>query len=137
MRRSQKIIGFLLVALLGAYGCAKGPVTQATGDTDKLAQAQVQRLEDDFRAAAAARDQFRQKMLAAEDQQVKLRADLDQGRAAAARDREALALQLKTHTAERDNLQAQYEVFRKSLKELLGQAETALPAGNGAAVAGR
>jgi len=34
---------------------------------------------------------------------------------------------IKTRTSERDTVQTQYETFRKSLKDLIGNAEAALP----------
>ena len=91
MTRSHKVLGFLLVAVLGIYGCARGPAT-ASGGSGGL-EAKVQRLED-FRAAAAARDSFRQKLLAAEEQQGRLQRQLEQDRAAAAQEREARTAQV-------------------------------------------
>ena len=53
MTRSLKTIGFLLVAVVGAWGCSKVP----TGNAENPSlEAKAQRLEEDFRAAAAARD---------------------------------------------------------------------------------
>jgi hypothetical protein len=118
MRRSHKVLGFLLVAVLGAYGCARGPGASAGNKTAAL-EAKVQRLEEDFRAAAAARDSFRQKLVAAEQQQGTLQRHFDE-------QRDSLQGQLKARTAERDHLQAHFDTFRKSLKDLLGQTETAL-----------
>ncbi len=129
MTRPHKILGFLSVFLLGVYGCAKGPVTQAPAGPDAAAQARVQKLEDDYKAAAAARDQFRQKLLASEDNGAKLRQEIERITANAARERDALTAQLKGRTLERDNLQVQYDGFRKNIKELIGQAETALATG--------
>src|SRR5436190_23307387 len=52
MTRSHKIIGFLFVAMLGLYGCARGSSAGSANDRAAL-EAKVQRLEEDFRAAAA------------------------------------------------------------------------------------
>jgi hypothetical protein len=125
MTRSHKVLGFLLVSLLGIYGCARGPAG-SPGDKHAALEAKVQRLEEDFRAAAAARDSFRQKLLAAEEQQGRLQRQLDQDRAAAAQERDALQAQVKARTAERDHFQTQYGNFIKSLKEQLDKAETAM-----------
>ena len=119
MTRTEKVIGFLLVLTAGVWGCAKAP-TAGTGKNTSL-EAKAQRLEEDFRAAAAARDQFRQKLLAAEE------------KLAAAQSRE------KQLTAERDSLKTDlqamtghYESFRTNLKSLIGQAESALANPSGA-----
>jgi len=128
MTRSHKVLGFLFVTMLGAYGCARGP---SAGPDGRLAaaEAKVQRLEEDFRAAAAARDSFRTRLVAAEEKQAQSQKQADQAAATATRERqekETARTELKARTTERDNLQAQYEVFRKSIRELLGQAESAL-----------
>jgi chromosome segregation ATPase len=122
MTRTNKIIGFLLVAMVGGWGCSKVPTGNASADKNPSLESKVQRLEEDFRAAAAARDQFRLKMLAAEEKLTaaenkagKIQKSLDETKAA-----------LAAATTERDNLAGQYETFRKNIKSLLGQAENAL-----------
>jgi hypothetical protein len=56
MTRSHKVLGFLLVAVLGIYGCARGPAG-ASGDRHAALEAKVQRqLEQDRTAAAQERD---------------------------------------------------------------------------------
>ncbi len=130
MARSHKIFGFLLVTLLGAYGCAKGPGSSASSDGNPTTTAKVQKLEEDYRGAIAARDQFRQKLTTAEEQaaqkQKQLEAQLEQTRAAAAAERETLKGEVKARTGERDALQTQFETFRKTLRDMLGTAETAV-----------
>ena len=115
--RHYKVLGFLLVTILGVYGCAKAPGNPATAESNSPAK--VQKLEEDFRAAVAARDQFRQKFVAAEQQ-------LEQARAV----NEALKNEVKTRTGERDAVNVQFETFRKNLKDLLGNADTAIGALN-------
>src|SRR5262245_51095943 len=115
MPRSYKVLGFLLVTLLGVYGCAKGPGGSGGPESSSTA-AKTQKLEEDYRAAIAARDQFRQKLVTAEEQHAQLQQQLDQARTAAATEREALKNEVKARTGERDALQMQYETFRKSLK---------------------
>lgn len=128
MPRFYKIAGFLLVTLLGVYGCARGPGNQPSSDSGT--NAKVQKLEDDYRAAVAARDQFRQKLTAAEQQQANTQKELEQAKAAAAAERTTLQNEVKARTAERDALQVQYETFRKNLKELIGSADAAVGALN-------
>ena len=129
MARSHKIFGFVLVTLLGVYGCAKGPGSSASSDGSPTA-AKVQKLEDDYRGAIAARDQFRQKLATAEEQAAKkqkqLETELQQTRTAAATERDTLKAEVKARTGERDALQTQYEGFRKTLRDMLGSAESAV-----------
>jgi len=112
MNRALRIVGFVLVTLFGAYGC-----TQAPGGTDRDVSpaTKLQRLEEDLKATAAARDQFKEKLFEAENRQVQLQKQLDTERT-----------ELKTRTTERDTIATQYDGFRKNLKDLLGQAESAL-----------
>src|SRR5262245_14704404 len=127
MPRSVKILGFLLVTILGAYGCAKGPGSSAS---ESKSPPQVQKLEEDYRAALAARDLIRQKLVTTEEEHAKTRQELEQTRATAAAEKEALKNEVKARTGERDALQVQYENFRKTLKDLLGTADSAVGALN-------
>jgi hypothetical protein len=129
MPRHYKVVGFLLVLLLGIYGCAKTPGNAAVTDSAETL-AKLRKLEDDYRAATVARDQYRQKLSQAEDQQTKTQNELEQTRAAATAERESLKSEVKARTTERDALQLQYESFRKNLKELLGSADASIGALN-------
>ena len=127
MTRSHKVLGFLLVALLGIYGCTRTPPV-SPGNVAAL-EAKVQRLEEDFRSAAAARDAFRQKLLASEEKYAAVQRHLEQALATATQDRQerdAARTEAKTRATERDNLQTQYDGFRKTIRELLGQADAAM-----------
>lgn len=125
----------LLLAFVAAGACAKVPAGTPGADRAAALEAKAQRLEEDFRAAAIARDQFRQKLAAAEDQLAAVEAriaqvlrQLDEARGAltvVTRERDMLKADLAARTAERDAVTAQYDAFRKSLRELLGQAESA------------
>ncbi|MBP3958966.1 hypothetical protein J8F10_27295 [Gemmata sp. G18] len=125
MARSHKVLGFLLVTILGVYGCAKGPGATPT-ENGAAATAKVQKLEDDYRGAITARDQLRQKLAASEELAAKTKKELEQTQAAAATERDALKTEVKTRTGERDALQAQFESFRKTLRDMLGSADTAV-----------
>jgi chromosome segregation ATPase len=126
MTRSHKVLGFLFVAMLGLYGCARGPGSSA----DRTAlETKIQRLEEDFRAAASARDSFRTRLLATEEKLTQTQKALDQTTATASQERQerdAARAELKTRTQERDTLQTQYDGFRKNIRELLGTAEAAM-----------
>ncbi len=127
MARSHKIFGFLFVTFLGAYGCAKGPTAPTESST---AAAKMQKLEDDHRTAIASRDQMRLRLATVEDQSAKTKKDLEQQleqtRTASATERDALKAEVKVRTGERDALQMQYEGFRKTLRDMLGSADTAV-----------
>jgi hypothetical protein len=125
MTRSHKIIVLLVVVGIGMYGCAKHANDSAKSDRNSSVEAKAQRWEEDFRAAAAARDQYRQKLLAAEEKQTELQKQLDHERAAAATERDTLKTEIKIRLMERDTVQSQYDGFRKGLKDLLAQAESA------------
>src|SRR5579872_32767 len=126
MTRSNKIIFFLLVVGLALYGCAKTPSGNARSDSNSSQEAKAQRWEEDFRAAAAARDQYRQKLLIAEEKQTQLQKQLDQERTIAANERDTLKAELKIRSTERDSLQTQYDGFRKNLRDLINQAEVSM-----------
>lgn len=141
MTRAHKVLGFLLVTLVGIYGCAKGPApTPTTTNTpttesksNPALEAKIHRLEDDFKAAAASRDALRQKLTAAEDQQARLQRQADQAKqeaVVAAQERDALRNEIKTRTTERDDVKSQYATYIKSVREQADKAEAAMNNGN-------
>src|SRR5262245_48734062 len=121
MARSHKMLGFLLVVLVGAWGCSKSPGGSAEAEKNPSLEAKAKRLEEDFRAAASARDQFRLKWLASEEKLVaaetkagQFQAQLDQTRATLA----TTTAERDGVKAERDALSGQYDEFRKGIKNL-------------------
>lgn len=115
MSSHQKALAVLVVAVLGIWGCAQGPAGGSSAEKIRNLEAKVNRLEDDFKAATAARDQFRKKLGETEAAVAELRQQRDE-----------LQTQLKSRTTERDTLTQQFDAFRKSLKDLIGQTESAL-----------
>jgi len=115
MSRAHKALAILVVSALGLWGCAKGPGSSGPERIRSL-EAKVSRLEGDVKLGETAREQLRKKLAAAEEQLAKLQ-----------KDRDELDKTLTTRTSERDTLQTQYEQFRKSLRDLLGNAETTAP----------
>jgi len=117
----------LTLALIGAWGCSQqetaGP---SSADRAKALEVKNTKLEEDFRAVAAARDQLRRKLAAADEQQQQLQKQIDEMQVAR-RERDEAVKQLSVRTVERDNLVGQLEGFRKSLRDLLGQVEVAIP----------
>jgi septal ring factor EnvC (AmiA/AmiB activator) len=116
MPRSLKALGFVLVLMVGIWGCAKGPAS-ASNDAATATTAKLKQVEEEYRAAQAARDQFRVKLAASEELQAKTAAELTLTR-----------IKAEKLTTERDALNAQYDAFRKNLKELLGSADSAVSA---------
>ena len=116
MSPANKAIVFFMVGSLGLWGCTKEPGANGSANLEQIKslETRIAKLEEDFRAAAAARDQFRQKLATVEDQRTKLE-----------KAGEDLKNQLAARTTERDNLQNQYEAFRKNIRDLVGQAEAA------------
>jgi septal ring factor EnvC (AmiA/AmiB activator) len=126
MSRANKAVIVAVVATFGLWGCARGPSTVGAAGAERIKALEVKiaKMEEDFRAAAAARDNFRQRLAGVEQQ----RAALEQEVAAlrvTVRERDDLRKQLVVRTGERDTLQVQYDQFRKGLRDLLGQAEAA------------
>ena len=109
MNRATQATAFLFLGLLGLWGCDQGPTASAQAERIKSLEAKTARLEADFRAAAATRDQLRQ--------------ELDEAKAIV-KERDNLRAQVKQRISERDQVVAQYDTFRKSIRDLVGQAES-------------
>jgi septal ring factor EnvC (AmiA/AmiB activator) len=111
MIRPYVILPASLAGLLAVlWGCT--PPTPAVAD--KSHETRIVQLERELKAS--------------QDSSMKLGAQLrlEQGKVShLERERDELALQLKNRTNERDSSLAQYDAFRKNIKELLGQADAA------------
>ena len=77
------------------------------------------KLEDELKSTTAARDTFRTKLAAIEEQ---LRTETARG-VALQKERDDGLANLKAKSLERDQVQTQFDSFRKNIKELLGQTE--------------
>ena len=88
-------------------GVRQGPTATAQAERIKSLETKTSRLEADYRATASTRDQ--------------LKRQLDQ----ATEQLKQLQVAVKERSTERDQLASQYETFRKSIKDLLGQADAA------------
>jgi chromosome segregation ATPase len=117
MSRSRHAVGVLIVAVFGLWGCSRAPSAgeSATAEKLKAVEAKLARLEDDFRAAASARDQLSKRLIAAEE-----------ARVAAAREAKVKDEQLQARTAERDQAAGQFKALKDELKELLTKAENGM-----------
>ena len=123
-----------LIALIFAAGTALGVgCTASKSPADSVAalgalEARVTKLEKDLRAAEATRDAAVGRASAAELAQRDLAAKLAALTAShqvATRDRDGLKVQLAARTAEKDQLAQHLDQFRKNLRELLGQVDSA------------
>ncbi|MDY3556718.1 hypothetical protein R5W24_005888 [Gemmata sp. JC717] len=123
MTRSVRILAFLLVTTFGAYGCMKAPSTPSTA---AIQNTKLEKLEEEYRSAITTREQLRQKLLAAEQDAAAQKKALAEANSAAAAERDALKAEVKARTGERDALQGQYDTFRKTLRDMIGTADTAV-----------
>ncbi len=117
MTRTVKILLVLGLTVFGVWGCSKGS-TGSTADKSHN-EAKVAKLEDELKSTAAARDTFRTKLAAIEEQ---LRTETARG-IALQNERDVGLANLKAKSLERDQVQTQFDSFRKNIKELLGQTE--------------
>jgi TolA-binding protein len=127
MNRTQKAMIVLVVAALGVWGCAQGPVPQGAASHSKKIEALETRYaqkEEECRALASARDQVRKKLAEVEEQRLLTLKELEQQKVVQ-QERDELRQQLQSRTGERDALQGQFEQFRKAVRSLLQQADTA------------
>jgi septal ring factor EnvC (AmiA/AmiB activator) len=126
MTRANKALVILVVAALGLWGCAQGPAhSGANAERIKSLEGKVAKLEEDGKALTSARDQVRKKLAESEELRIKVQQELEQQQAAIAKERDELRTQLNARTTERDQTQAQFEQFRKGVRSLLLQADTA------------
>ena len=113
-------------SLFVAVGCG---ASNARPDSSGAAlEARVSKLEKDLRASESARDAAQGKLQAAvmtgRDLEARVEASLTKS---GLLEKECVALkgQLATRTAEKEQLAQNLDSFRKGLRELLGQADTA------------
>ena len=117
MTRTVKILLVLGLTVFGVWGCSKGS-TGSTADKSHN-EAKVAKLEDELKSTAAARDTFRTKLAAIEEQ---LRTETARG-VALQNERDVGLANWKAKSLERDQVQTQFDSFRNNIKELLGQTE--------------
>jgi septal ring factor EnvC (AmiA/AmiB activator) len=125
MSRADKFLVVLVLASLGAWGCAQGPANNGqNAEKIKALETKIAKLEDDFKASVTIREQLRKKLAATEEDRGHLAQQVEQLQAVV-KDRDDLRQQLAARTGERDAIQTQFDQFRKGIRNLLGQAEPA------------
>jgi TolA-binding protein len=128
MTRGGKALSVMLVALVGLWGCARGPVgLSAQAERIRSLETKCARLEDDYRAVASARDQARKQLAALESEKAKLQKELAD-KQIIVKERDSLRQQIASRTSERDNLKLRCDRMKKGLQDLLGQDDALLPA---------
>lgn len=128
MTRGGKALSVMLVALLGLWGCARGPVGHsAQAERLRSLETKCAKLEDDYRSVASARDQARKQLTALESERARLQKELAD-KLAVLKERDSLRQQIATRTNERDSLKLRCDRLKKGLQELLGQDDAMLPA---------
>ena len=117
MMRTSHAVALMFVALMGVWGCARGPSAATLAERIKSLETKCTRLETDFKAASIARDQLRVQLTQSEDQVAKLQPII--------KERDELKVQLTMKATERDQILSQFDSFRQSIRDLLGQADIA------------
>jgi hypothetical protein len=131
MTRAGKTFTVVLVAALGAWGCARGPANHYAAQAERIRNLENKcaKLEEDYRAVTGARDTARKRVTALEEENGRLTRQLADHQAVV-KERDGLRHQLDTRTSERDLLQVRCERIKKGLQNLLGQDDAMLnPAG--------
>ncbi len=118
MNHNGKVLIVVLVAAVGLWGCSQGPGQSAVqAERIKMLETKCAKLEDDYKAAAVARDQARKKITTLEEE----RAQIDEQTTALQKEIESGKQVAKERTNERDMMQARCEKMKKGLQTLLGQ----------------
>jgi septal ring factor EnvC (AmiA/AmiB activator) len=133
MTRANKVWTIALVFVLGVWGCARGPANSyaALGERIQNLESKCAKLEEENKAVAGAREQFRRRVVALETDNARLQKELAD-RQAIVKERDALKQVVEVRTNERDLLQVRCDRLKKGLQSLLGQDDAMLapPAGS-------
>jgi chromosome segregation ATPase len=130
MTRARKALIVLTVAAFGLWGCAQGPSNNAAqAERIKALEAKCGKLEEDYRAVAAARDQARKRVVALEEEKSQLQKEVE-ALHQLAKERDELRVTVDARTNERDALQMRCDRLKKGLQNLLGQDDALLPPTN-------
>jgi hypothetical protein len=114
----------MVMATLGLWGCAQNPGSSASSARIRDLESRNAKLEDDYRAVAATRDQLRKKLANADDQRVQLAQQVEQLQVVV-RERDELKQQVNMRVGERDALHGQLIQLGKDLQNLAGRIESA------------
>ena len=127
MTRASKALTVMVVAALGLWGCTQGG-NNSNAERIRALENKCVKLEDDYKAVAAARDGLRKRLTALEEEQTRLQQVCDEHqpllkeRENLIKEKEELVQQVNSRTMERNAVQSQLDSVRKGLQNLLGQA---------------
>jgi septal ring factor EnvC (AmiA/AmiB activator) len=125
MSQGKFVILLLVVGSLGVWGCAQSAGNGANAERIRALETKIARLEDDFKASIAVREQLRKKLTSVEEERAQLSQQVDQLQAVV-KERDNLKQQLALRTSERDAVQNQFNNLCKGIKTLIGQVETSV-----------
>ncbi len=123
MTRAHKALALMVVASLGLWGCAQETSHSSGNARIRALESKNAKLEEDFRAVVAAREQIKKRLTALEQERVRLSDQLEEAQGIV-KERDELRRQVTTRTSERDTVQTQFDQFRKDIRKLLGQADS-------------
>jgi chromosome segregation ATPase len=126
--RGSNVMIVVVVAVLGLWGCARGPGSHSSGQAERVRalEGKCVKLEEDYKAVAGARDQARRRVANLEEEHARLQKHLD-ALQVVVRERDQLRQQMESRTNERDTLQLRCDRLKKGLQNLLGQDDAMLP----------
>jgi chromosome segregation ATPase len=120
MKSANKALLVVTVAVsLGMWGCGQGGGTPQTSARLRDLESRHTKLEEDYRATVAARDEARKKLHALEKQRNGLQQDLEQAR----KERDDARQQAAARTLERDGFQTHLHQLGKELQGLIGKID--------------
>ena len=125
MSQGKFVLLLLVVGSLGVWGCAQSAGNGANAERIRALETKIARLEDDFKASIAVREQLRKKLTSVEEERAQLSQQVDQLQAVV-KERDNLKQQLALRTSERDAVQNQFNNLCKGIKTLIGQMETSV-----------
>jgi chromosome segregation ATPase len=109
MKSTTKLFfGILFLSVFGLWGCSRPPTTNPAQDRVKV-------LEHELKLTREAKDRLNDQYKLTQNNAKGLQEEVNR-----------LQGIVKSTENDRDQIHSQYETFRKSLKDLIGQAETTL-----------
>ena len=110
MQRAAILVGIFAFTLVTMWGWSNSSSRNALVDRVKSLEDKTAKLDSELRSVIAIRDQAKQQLAKAETHIQKLQQVV--------KERDELKIQLQVRTSERDQVLAQYDEFRKSLKDM-------------------
>ncbi|HYT87909.1 MAG TPA: hypothetical protein VEL76_04260 [Gemmataceae bacterium] len=118
---NKALLVVLAVGMVGLWGCSQGSSPGPGSARLRDLEARHAKLEEDYRATVAARDDLRKTLTAAERERGQLQEQLE----LVSKERDELRQQVTARAGERDALQTQMLQLGKDLHSLLGRIDAA------------